>query len=324
MRFFARNGGPAATAPGRHPAGLISFATNPPPTSSGDSATVEDDYQEAIELVGNDSLSDKVRLLYKKVIARFLAEVDNNRPIALAERVGRHKALVPIDIEFAEADRTLKTLSTGLQNDLELYGAIAEACMLVRASALPRKQQGSTNAVLELTNNSSLAVTPPPAASFAPQAVEKLRTLVAKNAVGCDQLIREKVEMLLLAHELLLNPTIEPAPAKRVADSTRMMAMLGESTNVASHAELSLYFERFQMIASAQLATNVADITKQSVRRNRESLRPIYASQETVLFLLRLGPRLELKITADRREPVSLPTTSDDAPQLPQALSKMP
>ena len=40
------------------------------------------DFQEAIELVGNDDLSIKTRLLYKKVIARFMAETGT--PVAAA------------------------------------------------------------------------------------------------------------------------------------------------------------------------------------------------------------------------------------------------
>ena len=75
-------------------------------------AKVEDDYQEAIEQVANDDLSTKTQLLYKKVIARCLAEMGRKpRGRARADDAPDDgPTLAPIDIEFAEAERTYNAL----------------------------------------------------------------------------------------------------------------------------------------------------------------------------------------------------------------------
>ena len=44
--------------------------------------------------------------------------------------------------------------------------------------------------------------------------------------------------MLLLAHEILVNREVQPPTERLEEDSTRMMAVLGETTNVGSHSEL--------------------------------------------------------------------------------------
>ena len=276
-RFYARQAVPTPTAGGEL-SRLASFTTGSSAPNSDDSATVDDDYEDAIELLGNDDLSTKARLLYKKVIAQFLAELENGGSFPVAGRRGSRKALTTIDLEFGEAKRTVKALPTGLQRDLELYGKIAGACMELRDSAIARQQQVSPGTTVEVNPNSQHASAMPRAAFFAPQVVERLRELVSKKAACCDKLPRDNVEMLLLVHEILVMPRVEPDPEKRALDSTRMMAVLGESTNVGSHAELSPYFERFQRIASAQAAANLADSTRRSGRQNHDTLRPTYPS----------------------------------------------
>jgi tetratricopeptide (TPR) repeat protein len=322
VRFFARQ----AIAPPPADRGLPApFSTRSSGPDADDSSTVEDDYEDAIELVGNDDLSTKARLLYKKVIARFIGELDGSGAIPVARRTSLRKVLGTIDLEFAEANRTTKSLPTGLQKDLELYRAMARACMGLRDSAISRQQQASTTTRAEPSTNSQLALAAAPAEFFAPKAVEKLRALTVKNAAGCDNLTRESVEMLLLAHEILVNPRVESDPVKRTADATRMMAVLGESTNVASHAELSPYFERFEQIASEQVATNMAGLNKRPVRLEYDTMRPIPidSSPEVVLFSLRLGSRLELKLTTPRFEPEMMRPAGHDVSRQrqPEALS---
>src|SRR2546423_15242419 len=85
-------------------------------------ASVEDDYQEAIDQVANDDLSAKTQLLYKKVIARCLSEMGRDRPRPGAGGAAPIRPpLGPIDIEFAEAERTYHALSPELRKGLKLY-----------------------------------------------------------------------------------------------------------------------------------------------------------------------------------------------------------
>src|SRR5262249_21379377 len=93
-------------------------------TDASPSAVV-DDFQEAIERVGNDDLSIKTRLLYKKVIARFAAELPR-KPIR--DPGASERELDQIDLEFDEANRTFDLLTVGLRKDLKLYREIATAC----------------------------------------------------------------------------------------------------------------------------------------------------------------------------------------------------
>jgi tetratricopeptide (TPR) repeat protein len=322
--FFARQEG--AKSPPVSELSRIAFVAAPPSaTNIDDLATVEDDYQEAIELVGNDDLGSKVRLLFKKVIARFVAELENTGPILLAERRGRHKVLTPIDLEFAEASRTFRTLSTGMQKDLELYGQIAYDCMGVRASAMASGQLGPNGKSEEVAADSHARGAAPRVASFAQEAVDRLRGRTVKLATGCEKLNRDKVEMLLLAHEILVRLGIEPDPDKRAADATRMLAVLGVSTNIASHAELAPYFERFQRIAMEQTATATkAAASRRSRTENHESMKPVYASPEVLRFSLQLGRLLELKVTTQRLEPQFVLPSIGGSHRQPETLSKAP
>ena len=153
--------------------------------------------QEAIKLVGNDDLGNKTRLLYKKVIARFVAELERRRPAGPRSPGAPDQDLGPIDLEFDEANRTFDTLthrpaegSQALSRDRRgLHG--------------PAKERGRGDAN-------------PPAAtrreggfrtSIGRQAS---RRLTVDYADGCERLNREKVEMLLLALE-------DPPQARRRA-----------------------------------------------------------------------------------------------------------
>ena len=213
----------------------------------------------------------------------------------LVERGAPDEDLGPIDLEFDEANRTFDSLTTGLRRDLKLYRAVATACMALRRSAMGRSGPAVVGVV-------------PPKSPFTRQAVDKLRSLTVEYANGCEQLNREKVEMLLLALEILLTPGVEPQPDTHfAADATRMMAVLGETTKVGSHSELTKYFARFQQIASRQDAASVDS----GVAARRPVVREVVPTAfrkpmppETLLFYLRLGPGRSLKLTAGRDEPL--------------------
>jgi tetratricopeptide (TPR) repeat protein len=272
------------------------------------------DFQEAIELIGNDDPSIKSRLLYKKVIARFMAELELKSLTPVPESAAWDKDS-PIDLEFAEANRTFSTLSVALRGDLRIYREIAVACMALREAA-PRSSRPKD------------AHPSNPKRRFPTRAVEQLRDLTVQYAIGCEYHNREKVEMLLLALEILLKPGVEPDPkAHRAADATRMMAVLGETTKVGSHPELSNYFERFQQIASVPALPS-----GNSVVRGPRSDGPAYvpttfqapaAPPETLLFYLRLSPGVALKLTTERvgnRAPADPPVIGNPAHTSPTAL----
>jgi tetratricopeptide (TPR) repeat protein len=260
----------------------------------GSPSRVVRDYQDAVKLVGNDALDKKTRLLYKKVVARFAAELEP-RPLKPTREPGDpDQNLGPIDLEFDEANRTFDTLTTGLRRDLKLYREIAAACMALRQSAKERP-------------GSSVVGTMPSKDGFTRQAVDKLRRLTVVYADGCEQLKREKVEMLLLALEILLKPGVEPKPEDyAAADALRMMAVLGETCKVGSHSELATYFARFQQIASRQGTDAPRRVAAARQPAARElvptTIRKPVSSPETLLFYLRLAPGMSLKLTAARDE----------------------
>jgi tetratricopeptide (TPR) repeat protein len=277
------------------------------------------DFQEAIEAVGNDDLSIKTRLLYKKVIARFMAELELQPSTTVRESEAWDRDPSPIDLEFAEANRTFVTLPIKLREDLIIYREIAGACMGLHEGARGRIRP---NVVDSATSERG----------FPPQAVEKLRAITVDHANGCEKLNRENVEMLLLALEILLKPGVEPDPKKHTAaDATRMMAVLGESTKVASHPELTKYFERFQQIASRQEFSS-----GRSFVDGRRSTPPRYvpatfqspaSPPETLLFYLRLSPGVALKLTTERtgiRMPVEPPLISIPSHTSSSALTQVP
>jgi hypothetical protein len=266
-------------------------------TNTDEPSKVEVVFQEAIKLVGNDDLDLMVRLLYKKVIARFVAELEQGRPMPIATPGARHKSLGTIDLEFDEANRALETLATARRKELKSYHEIADACMGVREAATK------------------------PDGYFATPAVEKLRTLTAEYSTRCDGMNRENVEMLLLALEILLNPKIERDTDMRALDATRMMAVIGQTTKVASNPELAPYFDRFQKIALGQQA-NDSPQSRKLVPTAFES-----SPSEKLLFYLWLGPGLELKLTrlqVKHNVQAEPPFTSGPRRTDLQALSKAP
>ena len=245
------------------------------PTAPGPSQ-VERDYQMAIELVGNEFLDTKSRLLFKKVIAQFAADLER-RSVPSIDTAFQDQGV--INFEFAEAGRTFATLPAGIRQAQKPYYEIAEACMGLHRA--PKSASGY----------------------FAPSAVEKLRILTVEYAKQCGRLKRENVEMLLLALEILINRQVQPPSDRLAEDSTRMIAVLGETTNVGSHSELAPYFERFQRVANgiSSPATKLAD-DRSPTTVQRVVFKPAEPA-ETFLFYLRLGPRLELKLTRPRVEP---------------------
>jgi hypothetical protein len=222
----------------------------------------------------------------------------------VAPAAGRHKDVAAIDFEFAEANRTCTALSTALRGDLMLYRQIATACMAIRTAAAASD------------------------AYVTARAVEKLRSRTTEYATGCEKLKRDKVEMLLLAIEILLKPGVEPDVSKRNIDATRMMAVLGETTKVASHPELTDYFERFQKIASALGAPAAGAVAAGSSLERLvvpTAFQKPAPSSETLLFYMRIAPALALKLTAERAEPLPAaepPLIRSPDRSAPSALSK--
>jgi tetratricopeptide (TPR) repeat protein len=300
---------------------LARLASLSPPVSaadSDDSTSIEDEYQASIDLLGNDNLAWKTCVAYKAIIARLVADLENGDLLAVAEPRDRKHVRDSIDLEFAEANRTIKTLPKGSQDDLEIYRAIAEACMGLRSSVTPASPAG----VVEPAVDFQPAVASTPVPIFAPRAVEKLRALTQKYAPIHDKLNREKLEMLLLAHEILVKMGIEPDAAKRTQDATRMMSVLGVSTDVASHPELAPYFERFQRIALEQISAGPSSAAETvSQHQNHVAMKPIPGSPEIVRFWLQLGPWLNVKLTTQRLEPHAAQPPTDRAPRQVEALS---
>ena len=84
-----------------------------------------------------------MRLLYKKVIAQFLTELEQELPRLPATLADRPKYRGTIDLEFAEAERTVETLPVGLRRGLEPYRRIAAACMDLSESVTSQNDRAS-------------------------------------------------------------------------------------------------------------------------------------------------------------------------------------
>ena len=208
-------------------------------------AKVEQDYQEAIEQVANDDLSSKTQLLYKKVIVRCLSEMGRNsagrdRATGVLEQ---RPTLAPIDIEFAESERTYNALPPERRKTLKLYHEIAVACMDLH-KVPDRDAYVTVDGADPGTSRTR---------RFAPRSIEELRALTARYRAQCETLNRERVEMLLVALEVLLEVGVETNDPKSSLDASQMMAVLGATTKVASHDELRAYVNRFNRIAASKL-----------------------------------------------------------------------
>lgn len=291
---------------------------------------VQDDYQEAIEQVANDNLSTKTQLLYKKVIARCMAEMGRRRTRPVGEEPAPARTpLGPIDLEFADAERTYNGLPTELRKGLKLYHQIASCCMDLHDAP-------DDEAYLTVE---SLALAPGRAGRYAPRAVEELRSLTSRYAAQCEMLNRDRVEMLLVALEVLLEVGIEAVDPKSHLDAARMMAVLGATIKVASHDELRTYVDRFNRIAAGKLVPHDEPIANdrppaeaERVGRNLPAPGlPPETPRGRPLFYLRLSPTRALMLTeapGDAHptiEPgrvVSEPTVIDDP--VPRTAMKPP
>lgn len=268
----------------------------------------ERDYQEAIDQVANDDLSTKTRLLCKKVITHCLAEMgrDPEDREEVRNRAQAERTLEPIEIDYAEARKTYDTLPPELRKDLVLYHQIASKCMDLH------KYPG---------REAYLSVDGPAGerdkqCAYAPQVVAGLRALTVEYATKCETLKREFVEMLLVALEILLEEGVETDKGKLAHDASRMMLVLGATTNVASHGELQKYADRFQAISDmkslvastrkgpAESAVSQAPAEAPQVARVRTSPRP---PGGRVVFYLRLSPSRAIMMTDDPDGPVPLP-----------------
>jgi hypothetical protein len=239
------------------------------PKSDGPWAVAER-FQEVIERVREEDPDLKVRVLCKKVIARFLAELEPGQPTGGATPTPDPASARTIDQDFAEAKHIVESMATQRQNELKSYLEVAKACMGLRQA---RSNQNR---------------------SFATPAVEKLRAWVAENSVNCDGMKREDVEMLLLALEILLKPQIGHDADQRAQDARLMMAVIGQTTKAASNPELGPYFDRFQKLAMGRRPSN----RPESDGVAHTVLKP--PQPENLLFYVWLGPGLELKLTREQ------------------------
>jgi tetratricopeptide (TPR) repeat protein len=192
-------------------------------------------YQETIDCVDIDDTVSLIRLLYKKTIAQCLIDTppvsatanktaaDNGAPPAVPDQ------LEPIDAEFATAERAFHSLSPEQRKELRIYRGIATHCRTLHEG--PDKARR--------------------------KALADLRAVAAEYAARCEKLKREHVEILLVAHEMLLET--EPNRVKVANDASTMMGVLGTTTNVAAHRELQPYIERFNRIAGPKLTAPETD-----------------------------------------------------------------
>ncbi len=141
-----------------------------------------------------------------------------------------------------------------------------------------------------------------------PKAVDRLRSLTVDSAAHADGMAREKVEMVLLALEILLKNEIEPDASRRAPDANRLMAVLGATTKVAQHPELNSYFDRFKRIALRPLGTTAEAVAaRRSPPEYRETMMSVPASPEIVRFSLKLGSWLDMKVTTKNDQSADKP-----------------
>lgn len=235
---------------------------------------IQRDYQDAIDFSGNAEPALTVQLLYQKVIAQFLAELElpADSPPTHGDPAVRREL---IELDFATAERIYNGLFADLKKDVELYQKVAAACMELRSNR----------------------VEPPKGSSirFDPQAVAKFREYVVAKSLRCEEMRRDLVEMLLVSFEILLHPLVEDNQEQLTADATRMMSVLDTKTKVASHPEVRPFFDRFQRIAYARAS-------QKSIASGQELPVPGEATStglENVVFFLRLPGGLAVKIVSD-------------------------
>ncbi|AGA31623.1 hypothetical protein [Singulisphaera acidiphila] len=256
-------------------------------------AKVEQDYQEAIEQVANDDLSSKIQLLYKKVIVRCLAEMGRNSvDQTRAKDPLDRPVLAPIDIEFAESERTYNALPPERRKTLKFYHEIAVACMDLHK--VPDRDAYLTVDGADPGTSRTRR--------YAPRSIEELRALTTRYGAQCETLNRERVEMLLVALEVLLEVGVETNDPKSSQDASQMMAVLGATTKVASHDELRAYVNRFNRIAASKLVSQ-EELTASRSHPRIEAKRVAHDPALPItpggrlLFYLQLSPTRSLTLT---------------------------
>lgn len=274
---------------------------------------VERDYQEAVEQVVTDDPSSKAQLLYKKVIVRCLSEMARRQADRVAEQgTATRPTLAPIDIEFAEAERTYTSLPPERRKTLKLYHEIASACMDLH-KAPDRDAYLTVDGADQAKGRGR---------RYAPRSVEELRALTARYGAQCESLNRERVEMLLVALEVLLEVGMETGDPKSPQDASRMMAVLGATTKVASHDELRTYVNRFNRIAASklvpqdELTASRPPVEAERLARVASSLPPAPQPAEgRLVFFLRLSPTRSLMLT---ESPTGTASTASSSPVSPE------
>ncbi len=270
-------------------------------------AKVEDDYQEAIDQVANDDLPTKAQLLYKKVIVRCLSEIARHRESGVEAPRPDRPDLAPIDIEFAEAERTYNALSPQLRKGLKLFHTVASCCMNLHKLA-------DDEAYLAIGNS---VHTPGGRSRYAPRAVEELRTQSEQYAARCETLTRERVEILLVALEVLLEVGVETGDPRLADDASRMLAVVGATTKIASHHELRPYVKRFNQIAGNRLISPEDGSREAAPERGRGPALDAAESSPIAghpLFYLRLSPTRALILTDSAKVPVRPAQPAADSP----------
>lgn len=309
VRFFART-----------PAADVARALEPARVASArgrELGEAEDDYQEVIEHVGQDDPISGVRIAYKKVITRRLAELASGPSAGDARpevrrtssredegpdgHAGRRPPLRPVDIEYATAGRAYEALSPDLRKGVKIYRDVASCLMALRHGPRVGARGGERSGARRTSG-------------YDRKAVGDLRALTVEYARACETLKREGVEMLLIAFEALLEPGVEDDAGKSALDASRMMGVLGATIKVASHEELQPYLARFNRIASARLASDVSDESETPAPPGTSPLTSTTATpgpdQSPVLLYLRLSSTRALVITgapASARPPGEAP-----------------
>lgn len=236
---------------------------------------IEHDYGEAVSQVGNDDLSTKTRLLYKKVITHLWGG-KRSSSVSAGPADETEDGLSAVDAEFAEAERTYHSLAPELSKNLKIYHETTERFTKI-LGAHPRGSQEEK------------------------QAIAELRVVTREFAKNCEKLKRDDVEMLLVALEILLEVGGQDSRAVE-DDALTMMAVVGTTMKASIHNELSPYADRFNRLASARLVPRrivarpvlPSDIKPRA--RPRGSLLTDFPRGD-IIFFLKLSPKHALIVT---------------------------
>ncbi|GAC1472213.1 MAG: hypothetical protein NVSMB9_19200 [Isosphaeraceae bacterium] len=286
---------------------------------------------EAYKHVGADDPDTQLRLLYKKYIAHFLARPMASEPYATDA--------------FLEAERIYASLSPQRRQQFDIYRKFATSCFDFRGEVRPGSPKDQidlgddmkpydggaeqevtaaqliTSARLQLdkvkSNQKKIELL-----ESRKQAIESLRELVQKMSQESDKLMREHIEMLLLASEILVDRGVlalldpvalgvdDESDAKWAQrqhdeledglkkDANLITELVGATTRGSVHPELGDYVARFNDAAAS---------ARQSKYEAPTAFVPPPAPEapdERLVFFLKFFPGYSLSV---HRVPDSLP-----------------